>query len=124
MSPIDASDRRDRLIGVRGDPDTLQHITRIAARHGDPGTVWARDRLLDALEAETGYRDTTRRRVPRRPNQQPRHDKQRDPAGLWIRVSATENQLITRLAEDKGSTITDWAWGVLEQAMRKEGKQR
>jgi predicted HicB family RNase H-like nuclease len=120
---IPAQDTRDKFIGVRGAPEDLARVTAHAAVLGYSGPVWARNALLDALEAATGYRDTARRAVTRRPNRKPRKDRQGDPPWLMLRVSAEEHRHITDLTAGQGTTITEWAWSVLGEALEKEGQQ-
>lgn len=117
---IPAQDTRDKFIGIRGAPEDIAAVFAHAAACGLTGPVWARNALLDALEAQTGYRDTARRAMTRRPNRKPRKDRQGDPAALMLRVSAAEHEAITSLAASQGMTITEWAWGVLAAALEQE----
>ena len=117
---IPAEDTRDKFIGVRGAPEDIAAVFAHAATRGLTGRVWARNTLLDALEAATGWRDTARRAAARRPNKQPRKDRQRDPIDLQLRVSAAEHQHITDLAASQGMTITEWAWSVITAALEQE----
>lgn len=120
MSTIPAQDTRDKHLGIRGAPEDLARVTAAAARHGLSGPVWARNTLLDALEDATGWRDTARRNAVRRPNRKPREDRQGDPPWLMLRVSAEEHRHITDLTAGQGTTITEWAWSVLTEALEKE----
>lgn len=121
MTPrIAGQDRRDHDIGLRGHPDDITRITTAAAARGIPPSRWAGDALVAALEEATGWRDEARRPAPRKPNRRPRKDRQDDRylSRLAIRVSAEEKKRIAQLAAGKDMTITEWAWGVLGEALQ------
>lgn len=115
---IPAQDTRDRHIAVRGTPEDLAAVQAAAANLGLSGHTWARDKLLDALETQTGYRDTARRAAGRRPNHEPLKETPR----LLMRVSAAEHEQITALAAGKGQTITELAWDVIAAALEQENR--
>ena len=120
---IPAQDTRARRLGVRGTPEDITRVAARAARLGLSGPVWARNVLLDALEAATGYRDTARRAAARSPNRKPRQGyrgRQGDPPALYMPVSAAEHEAITSLAASQGVTITEWAWSVITEALEQE----
>lgn len=128
MTPIRAEDVRVKRIFIRASgPARLRLLARLrtqAARQDTTDTGLARDILFDALERDTGYTSGTRRKARRRPNTQPRPGKQQDRNVLAIPVSADEHARITALAADNGQTITEWAWGEIEQAMKPQRRKR
>ena len=119
---VPAEDRRDKLMGLRGNPDDIARVTTAAAARGIAPSRWAGDVLVAALEDATEWNDGTRRPATRRPNRQDRQG-ERQGTRLDIRVSAEERDRIKDLAKAEGyATVTEWAWAVLGEALEKEGQ--
>ena len=118
MTPLDARDRRDRLITFRPEsPEQKARITLAAKAEGMSAAGWIRDRLLDAA----GWQDVTRRRATRRPNEQPRQE-DTGTAPLVARVSAREKAAIVKRATHRRMDVSEWARDVIQAELGKEGQ--